>query len=103
MKKAIFKTQSFLLLVLFSFIQLTVLAQEDNSSSSTTSSSKTTISVTDSTDTGNWYTSPWVWIIGAAIFILLLIALLSNRGDRSDTTVVREKNTVIRDRDVDAV
>ena len=23
-----------------------------------------------------WYTSPWVWIIGAVVFILLLLALL---------------------------
>ena len=30
---------------------------------------------------GNWYTQPWVWIIGGAVFILLLVALL--RGNRS--------------------
>lgn len=30
---------------------------------------------------GNWYTQPWVWIVGAAIFILLLVALL--RGNNS--------------------
>lgn len=29
-----------------------------------------------------WYTSPIVWIIGAAVFILLLVALL--RGGRRD-------------------
>jgi len=29
----------------------------------------------------NWYTQPWVWVIGAAVFILLLVALL--RGNRS--------------------
>jgi hypothetical protein len=29
----------------------------------------------------NWYASPIVWIIGAAVFILLLVALL--RGNRS--------------------
>lgn len=28
----------------------------------------------------NWYASPWVWVIGAALFILLLVALL--RGNR---------------------
>jgi hypothetical protein len=31
---------------------------------------------------GDWYTSPWVWVIGAALFILLLVALL--RGNRRD-------------------
>jgi hypothetical protein len=29
---------------------------------------------------GNWYTAPWVWIVGGAVFILLLVALL--RGNR---------------------
>ena len=24
---------------------------------------------------GNWYAQPWVWIVGAAVFILLLVAL----------------------------
>ena len=23
-----------------------------------------------------WYTQPWVWIVGAAVFILLLVAML---------------------------
>ena len=27
-----------------------------------------------------WYASPWVWVVGAAVFILLLVALLNNRG-----------------------
>ena len=31
---------------------------------------------------GNWYASPWVWIIGAAVFILLLVALLRGSGSR---------------------
>ena len=39
---------------------------------STTKSSATT--------TEGWYTSPWVWVVGAAVFILLLVALLNNRG-----------------------
>jgi len=30
----------------------------------------------------SWYTSPWVWIVGAAIFILLLVALLRGNGAR---------------------
>lgn len=29
----------------------------------------------------NWYTNPVVWIVGAAVFILLLVALL--RGNNS--------------------
>ena len=31
-------------------------------------------------DSSQWYTQPWVWIVGAAVFVLLLVALL--RGGR---------------------
>ena len=34
---------------------------------------------------GNWYTAPWVWVVGIAVFILLLVALLRGGGrSRSD-------------------
>ena len=33
---------------------------------------------------GNWYASPWVWIVGAAVFILLLVALTRGGGRRGD-------------------
>jgi hypothetical protein len=32
----------------------------------------------------NWYASPWVWVVGAAIFILLLVALTRGSGRRAD-------------------
>jgi hypothetical protein len=32
---------------------------------------------------GNWYAQPWVWIVGAAVFILLLVAL-TRSGTKSD-------------------
>jgi hypothetical protein len=47
---------------------------------------------------GNWYASPWVWIVGAAVFILLLVALTSG-GSKSGDKIV-EKRTVVRDSDV---
>ena len=31
-----------------------------------------------------WYTSPWVWVVGAAVFILLLVALTRGSGRKSD-------------------
>ena len=34
------------------------------------------------TKTNAWYQSPWVWVIGAAVFILLLVAV--TRGSRKD-------------------
>ena len=35
-------------------------------------------------DGGNWYASPWVWVVGAAVFILLLVALTRGGGRRAD-------------------
>ena len=31
-----------------------------------------------------WYASPWVWVVGAAVFILLLVALTRGGGRRAD-------------------
>ncbi len=33
---------------------------------------------------GGFLGSPWVWVIGAAVFILLLVALLRGGGKKSD-------------------
>jgi hypothetical protein len=30
----------------------------------------------------NWYQQPWVWIIGGAVFILLLVALFKGSGKK---------------------
>lgn len=36
----------------------------------------TEIDVNIGEEGGGWYAQPWVWIVGAAVFILLLVALL---------------------------
>jgi apolipoprotein N-acyltransferase len=42
------------------------------------------IDVNIKTDKGsNWYAQPWVWIVGGAVFILLLVALLRGGGNRA--------------------
>ena len=42
----------------------------------------TDINVDINKDSGsNWYAQPWVWIVGGAVFILLLVALL--KGNRA--------------------
>ncbi|HRO43380.1 MAG TPA: hypothetical protein PL009_11145 [Flavipsychrobacter sp.] len=33
---------------------------------------------------GQWYAHPWAWIIGGAIFILLLVAIVRGGGRTSD-------------------
>lgn len=60
-------------------------------------STQVDVDINKGSDGGNWYASPWVWIVGVAVFILLLVALTSGR-DRSDRIV--EKRTIVRDGDV---
>ncbi|MBA2499102.1 MAG: hypothetical protein H0V30_05195 [Chitinophagaceae bacterium] len=64
-------------LVLFTlFISVITFAQDDTKK----------VDVDISTDSGGdtFWASPWVWIVGGAIFILLLVALLRG-GGRRDT------------------
>jgi Mg2+/citrate symporter len=88
----------FLIFVL-SLFTIAVWAQETNDAGETKSSTTTTTKSTDiTTDANTWYTQPWVWIVGAAVFILLLVALLSGgkgKDTRSDRVIV--KKTVERD------
>lgn len=68
MKKAYFT-------VLAAFIGTVLYAQETK---------KIDIDINKGGDGGTWYTSPWVWIVGAAVFILLLVALTRGSGRRAD-------------------
>jgi len=93
--------KSFVTLLIFNFIQLAVLGQESEGSSSSTSTTKTTITTTEQTD---FWASPWVWVIGAAVFILLLVALLRGGSGRTTTAAsdrVTVTKTVERDTDTD--
>jgi ABC-type Fe3+ transport system permease subunit len=93
--------KSFVTFLLLSLVQTIVWAQDSTTSSTTTRS--TDVKITEGSE--NWYASPWVWIIGAALFILLLVALTRGGGRRgSDTTSsdrVTVTKTVKRDTDVD--
>jgi uncharacterized membrane protein len=28
----------------------------------------------------NWYQQPWVWVVGAAVFIIIIVAILKGSG-----------------------
>ena len=71
------KKNKFLLLLLTTFSSIIAFAQ-DKKVDVDLSINKGGASATNS----QWYTQPWVWIIGGAIFILLLVALL--RSGRKD-------------------
>lgn len=93
----------------FSLFTLAVWAQDSSTgggetkSSTTTTTRSTDVNITNSAG-DNWYTQPWVWIVGAAVFILLLVALLggSKKGSTASTTDrLTVKKTVERDTDSD--
>jgi len=56
------------------FLSVVALAQEGETKS---------VDININKDEGNWYASPWVWVVGAAVFILLLVAL-TRGGRRAD-------------------
>jgi hypothetical protein len=79
------------LIFLLALSQFTVWAQDSSSSSHSVTVTKET------TTTTNWYTQPWVWVVGAAIFIIILVALFRGNSSRTD---VSRSTTVIKDREV---
>jgi hypothetical protein len=44
---------------------------------------KVDVNVTKTTETTTWYTNPWVWIVGVAVFILLFAAIVRG-GSKTD-------------------
>ncbi len=54
------------------FSTVMVLAQEGDAKD---------VNINVNTKGSTWYTQPWVWVVGAAVFILLLVALTRSRRD----------------------
>lgn len=79
--------KAFMTLLMVNLISLVVMAQDSGSATTTTTTTKSTSSETV------WYTSPWVWVAGAAVFILLLVALL--RGSSDKTTAGRTDRVTV--------
>lgn len=82
--------------LIIAFVQTITWAQDNDASSSTT-----TKSVSITSHSNDWYTSPLVWIIGAAVFILLLIALMRGRSSGGTTADRTEKVTVTKSTSTD--
>lgn len=86
----------FVLVLLFSFLNIALFAQDKPTTeggNNNTGTTSTTIT-TESTTTTEWYTQPWVWIVGGAVLVIVLVALL--RGNGSNTKEV-SRTTVIKD------
>ena len=98
--KNLLKTMNWKMLItllVFTVLQTVLWAQEPGST--TTSTKKVDVTVEN---TESWYASPWVWVIGAAVFILLLVALLGGgRGRTTDGSSDRVTVTKTVERDTD--
>lgn len=85
---------SFMASFLLFSLPLLLWSQDDNNTGNTGNTSVTTERTTTTTTTTEWYTQPWVWIVGGAVLLIILVALLRG-GSSRDTEVTR--TTVIRD------
>ena len=74
----------FFLAIFFTCMQVVLWAQDSNQSVTTKTESTTTST--------QWYTSPWVWVAGGAVFIIILVALMRGNSSTSET-----RTTVIKD------
>ena len=83
-----FGFKAFVFLLMVNVLPLLIMAQ-DSSGGGSTSTTTTTRKVTET----SWYTSPWVWVAGAAVFILLLIALMRGKSGSSATDRVTVTKT----------
>jgi hypothetical protein len=73
--------------IVWAFLMLVQIVMWGQDSTGTSSSStRTTTTTTTRTE---WYTAPWVWVVGGAVLLLLLVALLSGGRRSSRTTVTR--------------
>jgi hypothetical protein len=83
-------------------VQLSLFAQDSGGSTGGSESGSATTRTTTTTTSTDWYTSPWVWVAGAAVFILLLVALLRGRDSGTTTTAGRtDKVTVTKRTETD--
>ena len=61
--------RKFSMLPLFLFATISVWAQDK----------KVDVNINTKGDSGNFFTQPWVWVVGAAVFIIILVALLKGK------------------------
>ena len=84
-----FSYKTFVTFLMLTFIQALAFAGD---STGTSSSSSTTSTTTTTQET--WYTEPWVWIVGGAVLLLLIVALV--RGNNSNSATRSDKVTVTK-------
>ncbi|HET9824942.1 MAG TPA: hypothetical protein VFP87_06380, partial [Chitinophagaceae bacterium] len=68
MKSLSVARKSFVAMLILCLVQVMTFAQDNPDNNSSTTVKTTTTEHTE------WYAAPWVWIVGGAIVILLLVA-----------------------------
>ena len=64
--------KSLLAFFMLCFVQVIAFAQDK----------KVDVDITTDKGGGNWYAQPWVWIVGGAVFLLLLVALMRGNSNK---------------------
>jgi len=64
--------KSFSALLMLCLVQTIAFAQDK----------KVEVDITTDKGGGNWYAQPWVWIVGGAVFLLLLVALMRGNSNK---------------------
>jgi hypothetical protein len=75
--------KAFAIILFFSLLQTLIFGQDGGSNSVTT---------TTHTVSQTWYMQPWVWVVGGAVFIIIIIALVRG-GGRTDRVNVTKTTT----------
>lgn len=73
---------------LFTCMQVMLWAQDSTS----TSSSHSTTVTKETTTTTDWYMQPWVWVVGGAVLLIILVALF-----RGNSTKEVTRTTIVKD------
>ena len=75
--------RNFITILMLSLIQTALWAQENGGSGTTSSGGSTTSTKTSVTTTSDtWYAQPWVWVVGAAVFIIILVAIIRGNSNK---------------------
>ncbi|MEO7265867.1 MAG: hypothetical protein ABIW38_13200 [Ferruginibacter sp.] len=73
MKKTIQKSyKSFSLFLVGLLVSMLSIAQDK----------KVDVSINTKSDNGNVFMQPWVWIVGGAVFLIIIVALLRNNSNK---------------------
>jgi len=64
--------KSLIAFLMLCFVQTIAFAQDK----------KVDVNISTDKGGGNWYAQPWVWIVGGAVFLLLLVALMRGNSNK---------------------